>query len=103
MQCRMLALALPVLCAATTAKVTVLKAARLYDGKSASLSTPGLVIVAGERITALGAKASIPDGAEVIDLGDATLLPGLIDAHVHIDTQMSKDWRQDFYDGLAKT
>src|SRR6185295_2900182 len=78
-------------------------AARLYDGKSATLVTPGLVVVADGKLTGEGPKAAIPDGAEIIDLQDATLLPGLIDAHVHLTAQMSKDWKQDFYDDLTKT
>src|SRR4051812_35644964 len=100
----MLALALVVLAAAPApSKSTVLKAARLYDGKSAALVTPGLIVVTGDKIAAIGPKAAVPEGADVIDLGDATLIPGLMDAHVHIDTLMSKDWRQDFYDGMTKT
>jgi len=64
--------------------VVVLKAARLIDGRSGSASSPGLLVVEGERIRAVGSSASLPAGARVIDLGDATLLPGLIDAHVHL-------------------
>src|SRR6202795_3716410 len=57
-------------------KTVVLKAARLFDGKSNSLVTPGLIIVTGGKISAAGANATVPAGAEVIDLGDVTLLPG---------------------------
>jgi imidazolonepropionase-like amidohydrolase len=64
--------------------VVVLKAARLVDGRSASASRPGLLVVQGDRIRAVGAAAAVPAGARVIDLGDATLLPGLIDAHTHL-------------------
>src|SRR5262249_32584274 len=45
---------------------------------------PGEVLVQGERIAAAGQKVERPAGAEVIDLGDVTLMPGLIDAHVHL-------------------
>jgi imidazolonepropionase-like amidohydrolase len=92
-------LALLLVLAASPPHVTALKAARMFDGKT--VTSPGLVVVTGNRITAAGAKAAIPDGAEVIDLGDATLMPGLIDAHVHLDTEMGKDWKQDYIDGLT--
>src|ERR1700738_5319284 len=54
-------------------RTMVLKAARLFDGKSNSLVTPGLVIVTGGKISAAGATATVPAGAEGIDLGDAAL------------------------------
>src|SRR5262245_865318 len=63
-------------------RVTVLKAARLFDGKSDRAVSPGLVVVTNNKITAIGGTA--PAGAEIIDLGDATLLPGLMDAHTHL-------------------
>src|ERR1035441_4334259 len=53
------------------------------DGTGALLQ-PGEVLVVGERIRAVGTTVEHPQGAEVIDLGDSTLLPGLIDAHVHL-------------------
>jgi imidazolonepropionase-like amidohydrolase len=62
----------------------VLHAARLLDVDSGRLLQPGEVLVEGERIRAVGASVDHPQGARVIDLGDATLLPGLIDAHVHL-------------------
>jgi imidazolonepropionase-like amidohydrolase len=67
----------------------LLKAARLIDGRSGTASSPGLVLVEGEKIRAVGPSASVPAGARVIDLGDATLLPGLIDAHVHLTSTPS--------------
>jgi len=62
----------------------VLRAARLLDIESGKMLRPGEVLVTGERIVAVGANVTHPPGAEVIDLGDRTLLPGLIDAHVHL-------------------
>jgi imidazolonepropionase-like amidohydrolase len=62
----------------------VLRAARLLDIESGKIITPGEVLVQGERIAAVGSAVKAPAGAEVIDLGDRTLLPGLIDAHVHL-------------------
>jgi imidazolonepropionase-like amidohydrolase len=62
----------------------VLHAARLLDIEAGKISTPGEVLVEGERIVEAGAAVSHPPGAETIDLGDTTLMPGLIDAHVHL-------------------
>jgi imidazolonepropionase-like amidohydrolase len=62
----------------------VLHAARLLDVKSGRLVKPGEVLVQGERIVEVGSSVKRPAGAEVIDLGDRTLMPGLIDAHVHL-------------------
>jgi len=62
----------------------VLHAARLLEVDTGKLLQPGEVLVEGERIRAVGASVDHPQGARVIDLGDVTLMPGLIDAHVHL-------------------
>src|SRR5580658_8524344 len=62
----------------------VLHAARLLDIKTGRIVKPGEILVQGERIAEVGTSVRRPAGAEVIDLGDRTLLPGLIDAHVHL-------------------
>jgi imidazolonepropionase-like amidohydrolase len=62
----------------------VLHAARLLQVDTGTLLQPGEILVQGERIRAVGSSVEHPQGARVIDLGDATLLPGLIDAHVHL-------------------
>jgi imidazolonepropionase-like amidohydrolase len=62
----------------------VLHAARLLDVKNGRVVKPGEVLVEGDRIVEAGAAVKHPAGAEVIDLGDRTLLPGLIDVHVHL-------------------
>jgi imidazolonepropionase-like amidohydrolase len=62
----------------------LLRAARLLDIESGRLVTPGEVLVIGERISGVGSQVNVPAGVETIDLGDATLLPGLIDVHVHL-------------------
>jgi len=67
-----------------TSHAIVLHAARLLDVKSGRLVKPGEVLVQGERIVEVGSSVKRPAGAEVIDLGDRTLMPGLIDAHVHL-------------------
>lgn len=65
-----------------------IRAARLIDGKSETVLKNAIVLVEGEKITAVGSQLTIPGDAQVIDLGDATLLPGLIDAHTHLLTEM---------------
>ena len=62
----------------------VLHASRLLDVESGHITTPGEILVSGDAITEVGSKVTRPSGAEIIDLGDATLLPGLVDAHVHL-------------------
>jgi imidazolonepropionase-like amidohydrolase len=65
-------------------KTVVLHAARLLDIEAGRIIQPGEVLVEGDRIREAGASVQHPAGAEVIDLGDTTLMPGLIDAHVHL-------------------
>jgi len=62
----------------------VLHAARLLDVETGKLMTPGEILVQGERIVEAGASVTHPAGAKMIDLGDRTLMPGLIDVHVHL-------------------
>ena len=62
----------------------VLHAARLLDVEAGRTLEPGEVLVEGGRIAAVGASVPHPAGARIVDLGDRTLLPGLIDAHVHL-------------------
>ena len=87
----------------TADKSYVLKASRMFDGKSEALITPGVVVVTGGKIVGVGASATVPTGAEVIELGDATLLPGFIDAHTHLTFPYSEDRRQARLDTLQKT
>jgi imidazolonepropionase-like amidohydrolase len=68
----------------SAARPVVLHAARLLDVESGRVMAPGEVLVEGGRIAEAGSRVSRPAGAEVADLGDCTLLPGLIDAHVHL-------------------
>src|ERR1700691_1069887 len=67
-----------------TQHTIVLHAARLLDVRGGRIVKPGEVLVQGERIVEVGSSVKHPAGAEVIDLGDRTLLPGVIDAHVHL-------------------
>ena len=70
--------------ATAAAHPIVLHAARLLDIKNGRLMKPGEILVQGERIVEVAKSVRQPSGAEVIDLGDRTLLPGLIDAHIHL-------------------
>jgi len=83
-------------------KSYVLKAARLFDGKSNTLVKPGVVVVTDGKIVASAASAAIPAGAEVLDLGDATLLPGFIDAHTHVTMMYRDDYARAALDSLQK-
>jgi imidazolonepropionase-like amidohydrolase len=69
---------------APTPPAIVLHAARLLDVESGHVMSPGEILVEGDLIKQVGAKVTRPSGAEIIDLADSTLLPGLIDAHVHL-------------------
>ncbi|MGA7224072.1 MAG: amidohydrolase family protein [Candidatus Acidiferrales bacterium] len=62
----------------------ILHAARLLDVEFGHIIAPGEILVEGRLIKEVGTKVAHPAGAQVIDLGDTTLLPGLIDAHVHL-------------------
>ena len=74
-----------VLCSAQQpAAPVVLHAARLLQVDTGAILQPGEVLVEGNRIRAVGTNVEHPAGAKVIDLGNVTLMPGLIDAHVHL-------------------
>ncbi|HTV83545.1 MAG TPA: amidohydrolase family protein [Acidobacteriaceae bacterium] len=62
----------------------VLHAARLFEVEPGKIVSPGEVLVVGDRIQAAGTSVPHPAGARIIDFGDTTLMPGLIDAHVHL-------------------
>src|ERR1700736_87000 len=82
--------------------VIALKAARLFDGKAKALVTNGVVIVQGDKIVDAGSNLPIPEAAQVIDLGDATLSPGFMDAHTHLTLDYYLDYRQQELDGFKK-
>lgn len=70
--------------AAPAQSVVVLHAAHLLDVHTGRLLSPGVVLVRGDRIAEVGSTVATPAGAKVIDLGPLTLMPGLIDSHVHL-------------------
>ena len=78
--------------AVAAAHVTVIKAGRLVAPETGTVSENQVIIVEGERIEAVGAGLEIPDGANVIDLSHATVMPGLFDAHTHLCLNMQRQW-----------
>src|SRR5450432_180168 len=72
----------------------VLKAAHLFDGKSKTLLSNGVVIIDGNTITAVGSNLAVPNDAQVIDLGDATISPGFMDAHTHLTLDFSGNYNE---------
>ena len=87
---------------APPARAVVVRAARLFDGRGEATTSPALVVVRAGKIAAVGKSAALPSEAETIDLGDATLLPGLIDAHTHLTEEASSDWKKDELDRFKK-
>jgi imidazolonepropionase-like amidohydrolase len=73
---------------------TILKAGRLVDGRGGPPLSPAMVLVEGDRIAGVGSSLAIPSGARVIDLGGATLLPGLIDLHTHLTDRFGVHWEE---------
>ncbi len=104
---RLVAGALATICAVSTTRaeaqqqssVIIIRAARLIDGRGGPPLAPAMVRIDGERITAVAPSLPIPSGARLLDLGGATLLPGLIDLHTHLTNRMGVHWE----DGLVKT
>ena len=83
--------------------VVAIRAARLFDGRSDRMVENGVIVVEGSKIRDAGAGLPVPPGATVVDLGDATLLPGFIDAHTHLTGESSDNWLSDFYLGLRRS
>jgi len=90
-----LALALfAVASAAGESSVTMVKAGRLIDGRGGPPVSPVMLRIEGDRILDVGPSLAVPPGARVVDLGSATLLPGLIDLHTHLTDRFGVHWEQ---------
>jgi len=74
--------------------VVLVKAGRLIDGRGGPPLAPAMVLIEGERIAQVGPRFAVPAGARVIDLGEATLLPGLIDLHTHLTDRFGLHWEE---------
>src|SRR5580693_8521575 len=72
--------------AQSSASITLVKAGRLLDPRTGNVLSPAAVLIEGNKIKEIGAptKLQMPPGAKIVDLGNATLLPGLIDSHTHL-------------------
>ncbi|MFO0959846.1 MAG: amidohydrolase family protein [Isosphaeraceae bacterium] len=79
-----------------------LKAAHLFDGKAEGLVPGGMIIVQGRTIRAVGTNLAVPEGARMIDLGEATLCPGFIDAHTHLTHERNPDFNRGFVDSMRR-
>jgi imidazolonepropionase-like amidohydrolase len=78
------------------AKIVALRASRMLDVKSGSMVRDAVVLIQDQKITAAGPSLKIPAGAEVVDLGNVTLLPGLIDCHTHLMARISDEDPQSY-------
>lgn len=67
---------------------TVIKAARMLDLSSGQMVADPVIVVQGNRIVSLG-QATVPKDARIVDLGDVTLMPGFIDLHTHLSSEIS--------------
>jgi len=78
-------------------KIVAVKAGRLIDGLGGTPISNAVVLIENDRITAVGAGLSVPPGAQVIDLGAATVLPGFIDCHTHVTGQPGDNFYEDLF------
>jgi imidazolonepropionase-like amidohydrolase len=86
----------------TPAPITAIRAARMFDGRSNATVPNAVVLVQGSKILAAGSALAVPSGATVVDLGDATLLPGFIDSHTHMTGEAGDSYIRDFFEGLQR-
>jgi imidazolonepropionase-like amidohydrolase len=84
--------ALVLLATSAHADTIVLKARQLIDGRGGAPLSPAMVRVQDDKIVEVGGQIAVPSGARILDLGDATLLPGLIDLHTHLTGRPDVHW-----------
>lgn len=83
--------------AQTAAPIIAIKAGRLIDPETATVTTNQIILIEGERIKAVGANLAIPTGASVIDLSKLTVLPGLVDTHTHMALTYKEQPENNYY------
>jgi len=93
-------LALFLATAAYAQQPIALKAARIFDATSDRVVSNAVIVVEGSKIKSIGGE--VPAGAQVIDLGDATLLPGFIDSHVHLTEESGDNYYLDYFQTLMR-
>ncbi|MFL6620391.1 MAG: amidohydrolase family protein [Povalibacter sp.] len=79
----------------------VLKASHLFDSKTGKLMEGATIVIQDDKIVSVG-SGTAPANAKVIDLGDATLLPGFIDAHVHMTDELQSNYFRGFYQSMLR-
>jgi imidazolonepropionase-like amidohydrolase len=79
------------------AEVVAIRAGRLVDPETSRVAANQIILVEGEKITAVGANLTIPAGATVIDLSSLTVLPGLVDTHTHLGLTYKDIPENDYY------
>jgi imidazolonepropionase-like amidohydrolase len=82
---------------ATADQIYALKAGRLIDGQNAEVRRDVIIVIQGNKITAIGEKAAVPKDAVLVDLSDKTVLPGFIDVHTHIMLDGGDDYGANLY------
>jgi len=87
--------------AAAAPETIVLKAAHVFDSTGTALKDGATIVVRGDHIVSVGTAAA-PAGARIIDLGNATILPGFIDAHTHLTLEFQKDYYHFIYNRLLR-
>jgi imidazolonepropionase-like amidohydrolase len=91
---------LPAVCAEAQTQppaTTAIKAGRLIDPETGTVSTNQVILIEGERIKAVGANLTIPAGATIVDLSKLTVLPGLVDAHTHMALTYKEQPENNYY------